>query len=243
MKNKSIMEIAHDVNDILKLHLEITKDAIDYHIFFDKNNEVYVSILQIVTDSQIKCRWGYSKHEVLKQISVYSYNLLKNKELQTDISGSKEDNYANERVGKLLYNTEGFIDPETGKDYIPLFITLIKVENKENSNKGIGNNILRLAHYYSLKENCDGIMLTAKPHDYLEENPSYLIRFYEKNDIKLKPLPLEEEIYEGKKTMLPKHRNNIKDHIIYYPVEDKNFLVIVPDKKLEATGFKGREIE
>lgn len=229
-----------NLNNLLKRHPEIVKDSLYTHAFFDADDNLYVATLKNITDSHRKARWGFTKDDRPKELCVYSYHLL-NQKIMPD---ENVDVYANERIAYMIYH----VDVEQSKDKTELESVMnVQILNtKENfSRKGIASNMLKLLEYYAIVEGVKHLEIECiSPFSYAADKWNSVKDFYAtKNNYVVQESQTIKNLIYGVKQMNSSFKNDIKDKIINIPVDNNNYIVLLPKKMLASTGFKGREPE
>lgn len=243
MKNNTLFEKIENLNELLKSHPKITDNAIYSHVFFDKENELYFSTLHEIKDSNTRAHWGYTKKDHPKVLKVYSYNLLKNKLSDNKFNiFSKNKPYAVQMVAHMIFNVETYYN-EFNKTYTKeMDVNIINTIFEEYSRKGIGTNMMDLLSFYAVVEDVNEIRLSVYPFSYTKDKPESIKAFYErKNNFEISESEISKEFSTAVKKLTDEHKNNIKERIINFPTQDKNYTVLLPESYIISSSFKGKE--
>ena len=115
-----------------------------------------------------------------------------------------------------------------------VYLELINVTKKRNSNKGIGTEMLAVLQMLGHNMGAKTYTGSFGNFSYLDKKPQSLMNFYLKNNF------IFPEEYSGssfEKSISTKELDDFKRQTITYPLSNMNITVLMPESKIKFSGY------
>jgi len=117
-----------------------------------------------------------------------------------------------------------------------IFLEMINVMKKKNSNHGLGTEMLAVMQMIGDSMDIKSYSGMFGNFSYLNKKPETLVNFYLKNKF---TFPIEHYGSSFEKTISIEELDKFKRKTISYPAEKNEIVVIVPENKIEASDYLG----